>query len=419
VKKYQQYLSYLLVLLLFTSGLYAFPFVGIDLQIIRYLKQGLFLVALIALGFVVLPQKLFIQNRKLFIGCAMIFSIIGLNLCVRQEFYQSYLHAITSVVFICFFVSYIAYADIDETNFTQLIFSGLFIFNIFMLSVLIGCILNIREFLLLVGSGFNSGYVTFSFFLAQFVFLNYFKAISTDKSFIKPWFNSCVILTIQVFSGGRLGVLITLILMLYFLPKFLKQRYLQLIAIVTLILLICLANQYSPVYVLMQSEIFDHTGENLVNKDLSIFRRFSDLQTSGSVYIFLDSLSSHRLQILVRGMEALSRNDFVVGKGLERAGVVIGTSIWSIHNVFFKMLAEFGLVILIPLTLIIALPFRLRGAHGSEVGHFKFYLGVALFVACLVPTYLFTGLASCLLFWLCYALVLRSEHVRMWRDASI
>jgi hypothetical protein len=208
-----------------------------------------------------------------------------------------------------------------------------------------------------------------------------------------PFVASCILLVLQAFTGGRLGVLMTLAAMLYFLPQIVRGWFGRAVAGLGILILAVLADNYSPT--------------KYLTDNASIFRGLTEWQAAPDLLTYLDRISAHRIQIMITALQSIRVEDLLFGKGAGHFDVSVDGRFWMVHNVFLKMLGEFGVMAFVFQLMIVVLPFSSafrRMSAGSEL-HLLWLIGIM--IGSLQPRYLLTGLSDCLVVWLCYALIFR------------
>jgi len=176
---------------------------------------------------------------------------------------------------------------------------------------------------------------------------------------------------------------------------------------------------YSPTAAMTMATVGVRQNEvSLVGyNNVSIFRGWRMPSTSTSARLnfieeipsYLDQISSHRLSIFLEGAASLDVRAAIYGKGLGNFKVDLPEKSWSVHNVFLKIFGEFGILVLLMLILMLAIPiFHARGpSWRNKAARFMIFVGIG--IAMMQPQYLVTGLSECLVFWVCYAWLMRAD----------
>jgi hypothetical protein len=251
-------------------------------------------------------------------------------------------------------------------------------------------------------NGFGNGRVSFSIWLTQLVFLSLLVSTRIDafpagRALI--WVSP--ILALQIFSGGRTGVVASLALCLYF-AYVLGGRKRLLSAGAYLAALSMLLTSISPL-----SDVYPGT---------SMFRDIGTLPPSqifepGGFMDMLDRLSSYRLGITAHAVGTLDMQSLVIGKGVMNfQGVAIG-ELWQVHNIYVRALGELG-VIGLGIMLGLLAPIALSREGGVIICLSRAFGWAYLMMGMLHPDLLLTAVSTCLVFWLVYAVLLKHQGKR-------
>jgi len=391
-----------LAILICSSGSYAIPHVGFPADAIVLIKRGFYLLIMAMLVIQVIKRGLSGLDKVFSVSCTSLVLMVFLNAGLRRESYDEYGYMALSVGFVWLFVRYVQSAEFPLDRLLRHLRVGATFINLFALVVVLLSVAGDRNTLLLVSSGFNGNRVNFSIWLAQFVFLNFFLMQRQSLPAL-PLIASCVLLVLQVFTGGRVGVLATIAIMFYFLPAIVADWPRRLAIGAGILILVWVAGSYSPVF-----SVLEGMGEGT-----SIFRGLNDGPPSSDLLSYLDRISSHRLQITLTALKAMSFEDFFVGRGAGNFDVAVNGNLWMIHNVFLKICGEFGVVALLFLLAIVMRPLaeKYKNAICNHDLHFMWATGAA--ISLLQPRFLVTGLSNCLVMWLCYALILRQARIEV------
>jgi len=396
-----------LAVLLLISGIYAIPYTLISADWIVYAKRVYYLILMVLLAILAVVGRPSPIDRRFSLSCGFLALVVSANGLIRQDMPEEYLYNVLSIAFIWLFVRHVADARFPMERFMGHLRVGLVVINLLAMVVLVNCLMGDREMHTLVASGFDGNRVNFSIWLGQIVFLNFLLAGRLRSGFLLALVASSVLLTIQVFSGGRIGLLVTLSIVAFFTVRRLDKVVARIAVLSYLVALVWVAGHYSPV--------------TKVGEDISIFRELDFVQaaplpTQGSpselkwideVVEYVDGVSAHRLVILFYAVEAMDMEALLIGKGIGHFDVVADNATWMVHNVFLKMLGELGVGAFFPLMALVWLPFshKYRERYDGLGLHFMLLVGIG--VALLQPRFIVTGLSNCLVLWLCYALILK------------
>jgi len=120
-------------------------------------------------------------------------------------------------------------------------------------------------------------------------------------------------------------------------------------------------------------------------------------------------------------IDAFSRKGILplfFGSGVGNFMGTLPTGIMNhVHNIYLRALGELGVVGFGSLIAMTALPFRKQVANLDKSKSvlqknntaMLFYMGVVILVGMLHSEYITTALSTCLIFWLCYAEILRGQ----------
>jgi hypothetical protein len=199
---------------------------------------------------------------------------------------------------------------------------------------------------------------------------------------------------LQVYSGGRSGLLVSAIVSLYF-GYCVKRMHGLLMAAAYLTFVIVAGAVLSPL-----PDLFPGTH---------VFRAIiwpDDL----SFFAWLDYLSSFRLGIMWSALGSLDAWSLLFGKGVMHfKGSAIG-EVWDVHNIYVRALGELGGGGCLVLCALVALP------HRAISGNARIRLAQIFCLACVLvgmihPEFLTTAISTCMIFWLCYGEVLRQRSL--------
>lgn len=394
-----------LAVLLLISGIYAIPYISISADWIVYAKRIYYLVLMGLLAILVVVGKPVSIDRRFSLSCGFLALVITGSALVRQDMLGEYIYNVLSITFIWLFVRHVADERFALDRFLGYMRVGVVVINLLALFVLARCLLGDQEIHDLVASGFNGNRVNFSIWLWQIVFLNFFLTGRQRSGFFLALAASSVVLVLQIYSGGRIGVLATLAIMSYFTLRRLDGAGAKFAVLGYLLVLVWATGINTPITPKASGE-------------LSIFRELApDLRSSpierqwiDEAVEYADGVSAHRVRILINAVGALDAQALLVGKGVGHFDVVADSGTWMVHNVFLKILGELGIGALLPLLTLVWIPFssKYRERYDGCGLHFMLLVGIA--VGLLQPRFIVTGLSNCLVMWLCYALILKGQR---------
>lgn len=255
-----------------------------------------------------------------------------------------------------------------------------------------------------LSNGFGNNRVNFSIWLSQFVFLSLFVISASAHSRREMARRTIVLVTpvlvLQVFSGGRTGLLASSLTVLWFALRYAGVRGGG-AALLYLGLVVSFAAEVSPTADLVAgTHVFRSIGLD-----------------EGGWFAWLDRLSSYRIGIAVSALATLDVKGWLLGVGVENfKGWAIG-AYWQVHNIYIRTLGEFGVVGLAALAYLLFSPFvRLRAAAWRDPR--LAYCGVCLTVGMLHPDFLVTAIGTCMIYWLCFASLVGDASLRLRQDGT-
>ncbi len=398
---FHELLALCLSILICISGIYYLPYADVQPATVVHAKRIFYAFIMTMLAIQTWQGGLSNQNKLFSNACCALLLLILLNVSTRLEFYDEYLYVAASIGFIWLFVSCIQSVEFPVERFFSYLRTGVTLVNVAALFLVVLCLAGIKEVWYLVNTGFNDNRVNFSIWLSQLVFLNFFLVRSSPRV-VGPLFFSFVLLAIQVFTGGRIGVLATLAVMFFFLPKLLAGKGRVLMAGIGILIFVVAASYYAEA---QKASIGIGSGG-----DESIFRGLAEYRQTSDLLSYLDLISSHRVQITLTALKSIDIRTLLVGNGIGHSDVAVDTGVWMIHNIFLKLLVELGIAALLVFIFLFALPFAGKSKRVGYMHELHLMLLIGIGIGLLQPRFLVTGLSNCLIMWLCYGLILRAEN---------
>ncbi len=379
------------------SGIYEIPFVPLDVGLITWIKKILFVLFMALMASALRwPQAV---NRQFTWWCGLWIVVHILHWSFRQEFEAIYLHRLVQITYIWLFVSLVMQQKSATGNFLAVDrwFRPAIVSVICLFLVIFSTYPQIS---MAISNGLGNNRVNFSIWLSQLVFLMFLVSGSGRENIRHALLLSSPVLVLQVFSGGRSGLLVSLGLCLYFAFRAGNVRLLVTGAIY-LMLLVWLSASFSPLPEQYPgTAIFRMPG----SANFSTF----DPAFGGGVLAWMDRVSSYRIGIMASALESLDLGTALAGVGVMNfKGAAIG-EFWDVHNIYVRALGELGIFGFISLVILLLLPYR-RGRSRSRTYYAKAFCAGFLILGMVHPELLTTAISTCMIYWLAYAEILKSQ----------
>ena len=261
--------------------------------------------------------------------------------------------------------------------------------------------------------GFGNSRVNFSIWLMQISALIFLLDPPMNvRSNLLRAFGMLLLITptyiLQNMTGGRSGMLGTVMLAAYFSYK--RDGIKALIfSIIWAYLISLLVRYYNPLI----------TPEN----NLNVFRNSAPFNfVAGSGYlgwlndmlVWLDKLSSYRISILVTAFSSLDMKGYIWGVGIGNfmgwAPTYPELGMVEVHNVFLKVLGEFGIFGFVIFLLLVVPPVTRRG--GAEKSAVRYLQLVYIAVAMVHPDLLMTAINTSIVYLSCFAASLGTASLK-------
>lgn len=425
------------LVMLLISGIYVVPY--LDVPEVPYLvgvaglafgKQILFVCLMVMMGSTFRWRE--VIGTRFTLLCCIWLLIHMVHWLLRREYDGTYLHRIVQIAFIWVFVNYI----IQQREEDRKPFLGLQVLSYQFFSIF--CILVVTfsfnaEVARLIVNGFGGNRFGFSIWLSQFVFLTFFIHLnlnSKNKSILIAIIWVTPILILQIFTGGRTGILASFVIFLYFAYQQGGFRVF-ILSVPYLATVIFFSNNLSNM--IGTSSGFSQGAEGGIG--LSIFRvndaifseynlqhrNVADRLSSYRLSIiteWVDRLSSFRLSIITDAFSRADTFSLFFGNGVENfMGKLPTGSLNHVHNIYLRALGEIGVIGFATLIAMMALPFRIQLVNLYKCENvlqknnttMLVYCSVVILVGMLHSEYITTGLSTCMIFWLCYAETIRVQ----------
>ena len=411
----------LLSVYFFTSGIYQIPSIQIDMSTVFLVKRLILAGALVHMALCINWQSVIIKKiLKIF---ALWLLVLILNLFIHGNFTEvtlKILQSTTVLVIVCFFIQNSHYAkDFFGRNY--------FIFLIFVFSLLLifAAFLFFEDVRVSISKGFGGNRVNFSIWLSQFTVLFsvmwYFGLLpffrNSKAQFLCYTTYLAPLLLLQLLSGGRLGILTSLIaIVTSVLYKFKGNIVRQLGFIITVssffyLLYFIASSRFYLVYLSLfgdSKNIFRGVVE-LSPRDASAASNIHDLSISSSdlYFNFFDYIVSYRLTLFVEGLKAFDLKMFLFGLGFGNFQVQNYEGFpQNVHNVFLNNLGETGIFGFLLFCFIILFPFfALPNSKNAKI--IKTGMGIWFIQAFFQPEFFYSQIGNSLCFWVFFAYALK------------
>ena len=256
-----------------------------------------------------------------------------------------------------------------------------------------------------ISQGFGNSRGTFGIWLLQLVSLSFFTLSSNKRrDFLYAYFFAFLpIYALQCIVASRVGILATLILACYFFWRTQGRKY----AVYCLFLSLLIVMTASRVLGLM--ELADKAMDPLRYSEALLYMEKSMHEVD--FYLdFIDKYSSYRLTIISTAFANFQLIDLLFGLG---GGEFKGSipryphlGLYDVHNVYLKMLGEYGVLAFIFLSAIV-----MNGVHaayrcGRKSGNWNIFVVQLIYVlmSMLHPDLLLTNVSISLIYIFTYAM---------------
>ena len=256
-----------------------------------------------------------------------------------------------------------------------------------------------------ISVGFGNSRGTFSIWLLQLVCLSFFTLSGNKrKDFLYNYFFAFLpIYALQCIVASRVGILATLILACYFFWVTHGRKH----AVYCLFLSLSVAVTVSRMLGLM--ELGDKAIDPLRYSETLLYVEKS--KPEFNFYLdFIDKYSSYRLTIISSAFTNVQLVDLLFGLG---AGEFKGAipryphlGLYDVHNVFLKMLGEYGVFAFISLSAIVMSGIHAAYRCGSKGGNWDIFVVqlIYLLMSMLHPDLLLTAVSTSLIYIFTYAM---------------
>lgn len=407
MRKRQQLVEVIFPYIICFSGINAIPYFDILSSEIVGVRRLIYFLFILLISFYYFNRKSTITK---YFGycCIFLWLIISFNLLYYRDNIIDYIQYLVSIVMVFLIVENLSQPNFNWKKLLYHLGISIVVIDILLILVFLMYSLINYEIILLVKAGFNGNRANFSIWLFEIFIINlYFIAFQNERRwfFYLNWAGLSAILMLQLFSGGRIGLICSVLSFLYFGWVQCKGWRQQLYWLSYLFFLVLLS-------IVIERNIIIQNIDNIIIKNIfndsnvirNIFINYND-----SAYSYLNRLLSHRFEILLNATNFLDLKAFMFGIGAGNYSVQADTKMWSVHNVFLKILGEFGIFGLLAALTLFLLPFAIKKKK-NELNQYLYLLFFLNFFVCMLqPHYFITGLSNCFLYWLGYALMIQGK----------
>ena len=413
--------KYIFLFFLFAFGIsfaYHIPFFNISLSNILYFKRLLYIL-LIPLFILAISWKR-VKIGWFFYGC-LLWGYSHFILYINSPEENTYIIRFGQLIFVYLFVMFFSQNNFSLSNKTRrnieafmFLFTTLICFLAFFNS-------NIAE---TIYNGFGGSRVFFSIWLSQIVFFILYNEVNLSGSatfnnksnFFKSLALISPILFLQILSSGRIGLLVSIAIIFYYLRVVLSFNYFKIMTCaICIMLLTLLLDHYSPI-TQIHKETFITRGLNIPLEVISSSGNES-ISFSKTLFNYIDKVTSYRLSLDTNSIKAIivnEKKDLISGVGVEKFSVLTDSSSseeFRPHNIYLNHLGEVGLFGLISLVIIVLLPLIQKKSKYSNREKLLFWIILlwSFFIANLQPELLLTQVSSSVAYWFAYAKILKEK----------
>lgn len=391
-------IPFFFALILLLSGVYEIPFVSVDVPLVAKGKQVLFVCFMVLMGGFLRWREAMRSWFTLFCG---IWALLHIGHWVfRAGYGDIYFHRLIQIAFIWVFVNFVVQRKEGSapffairTYFSPALFSAaclllaLFVFHPGLVRAITG--------------GLGGNRFGFSIWLSQFVFLTFLVSMGKPgQSSLSVFAWATPIVVLQVFTGGRAGLLASLAIWLYFAHRLGGVRMLTMNVAYLAMLITLSAAALTLSYINTDETIFRVT--KIVPDVVYMFAGSDTLS-------WLDRLSSYRIGILASVITTLDADSILLGKGVGNFQGHVPWGMSEVHNIFLRALGELGVIGLGTMVALLALPYY-KQAQNADIAATRFFCGIFILVGMLHSEFLTTAISTCMVFWLGYAELLRGQE---------
>lgn len=391
-----KYFIYIFGLVFYTSWIYEINALGEGSGVYFQGLKHLLMLALLVLLVVSIKWRA-IKPDIFLLACGVWLLFNLFPLIEHQEPVARYLLRTGQAVFFFLFVSYLRQHPEKNPCFGPAAGNWFFPWWIFWVLWFV-IALNVTGWLAAdVEGGFGNSRVNFSIWLMQLVALFLLMRLAGREVKPKVLIECLLLITpafiLQNMTGGRSGLLGSFLLVCVFAYRWGGVKALLVSGLWLYVVALGVAH-YHPLI----------SPEN----NLNVFRNvgLTDYSTLNEIIVWLDQLSSYRVSILITAFSSLDPADYWFGAGLGNfsgwAPTYPELGITEVHNVFLKILGEYGVFGFLAAVFLTAWPVAYRPANVMVL--LALYVQSIYFVVAMVhPDLMLTAINPSLVYLSCYA----------------
>lgn len=270
--------------------------------------------------------------------------------------------------------------------------------------------------------GFGSSRVGYSIFISQLICLILWSSVyqinsqekisNREDSVFLALFISAILMALIIFSGGRLGLLLTSIYLIGYM-RIINLGWQKIVFFV--VNMIAFLWIIKIVTVALMPVISEYS---LIREDILRVHAYSVWEDSAdnmgyfqSILHFIDIYSSYRISILIHSLQAISFETFLYGKGVHQFYVEanIRGELYAPHVAFINYLGEMGICGLVGFMMIILNSFYRLRLRSRMFGFEALPIITSPIIFFLQPASMLTAVTSSLIYFIAYAVLMNCD----------
>jgi hypothetical protein len=414
-----------------TGGIYSIPSLFELSDSILFTKRVIFCLLFV---FIFLSQKynykIFFRQRIVIVFLAYI-GLLLLNGLIRRDNYGEYLYRITTIASIISIMYWFAFID-DNTldKFFKIINFMVLLLCMFLLLSIALIYLGDGAFYQSFITGFGGGRTNFSCWLGLITCVVGLGLARDEKYILKSFAIFFVIVTSQIISGGRLGIILSYCSIIIAFPlkhtTFSQKIKISIIFLFFLVLPLLVNKTLSIAQPIRAAESIFRRIDNshLIessNKPLESSNKPLNMHNYGSsiyyyvcntlnynYFTYFDELSGSRLTLSEIAISKLDNDHIWLGRGIGNFLLVMDNRTLNEHNLYIRTLGEIGLIGILITIIMVLFPFFIRPID-DVASSYNQYLIIGIVFSSMQPNTLVMGIDVCLSYWILYSMVFRNS----------